>query len=59
MADRDTGLDAKYARLIATECDGPDVTVNGSRLDGLLVELLREINMTETLAAWRALEVWR
>ena len=50
-------MDDRYAALLRVECATGDWEHNAHRRDGLIVELLRDLGMRETLAAWRAVEV--
>ncbi len=52
-----TSLDDRYAHLIQVECGTTDWEANAGRRDGLIAELLRELGMHRTLAAYRLVEI--
>jgi len=51
--------DKRFAALIRERCSSGDYEANGCELDNIMLKLLHELKMPETIEAFNAVDCWR
>jgi len=52
-------MDERYAKEIRERCSSSDPELNGCELDLIVVELLKELGMPQTIEAFNDVDCWR